>query len=182
MTLPLGVIEVTIGQPDELFDRLDPLPDISRHLDERVEQFIVHRAEEKRFDRYALIVRCPDARLSADEVAALSDAIRRYFSHRTEEESAKLSSLISEGRRDLVIGLLFLFICGMLGLLVVRVSPPALGLFVEQGLLILGWVALWRPVDVFLYELRPLRLRRNILGALSTMDVRVECSNEEQIS
>ena len=83
----------------------------------------------------------------------------------------KVQALARAGRRDLAIGIVFLFLCAVLGLITVRLSPPALGLFVEQGLLILGWVALWRPVDLFLYELRPLRVQRDILSSLSKIEV-----------
>jgi hypothetical protein len=59
------------------------------------------------------------------------------------------------------------------GLAALRFLPKPLGFFIEQGLLVLGWVALWRPVDILLYELRPLRKRRDLLAALSRAEVRL---------
>ena len=167
-------IDVVVGGPDELFERLDPTRDADRHLEEKVEQFIVHQAEEKRSAEYRLIVRIPDGTATASESAALASAIRHHFRHRAEEESSRLRALIVDGRRDVMIGLLFLFVCGAAALFAVRVLTPALGVFVEQGLLILGWVALWRPADLFLYDLRPIRRRRDLFAALSRMDVRFE--------
>ena len=167
-------IDVIVGSPDELFERLDPTPGADRHLEEKVEQFIVHQAEERRGAEYRLVVQIPDPTVSASEAAALAAAIGRHFSHRAKEESSRLRDLIVDGRRDVMIGLLFLFVCGAAALFAVRVLTPTLGLFVEQGLLILGWVALWRPADLFLYDLRPIRRRRDLFAALSRMDVRFE--------
>lgn len=166
-------IEVIVGRPDELFERLDPTPDADRHLQEKVEQFIVHQAEERGAE-YRLVVRIPDGTPSASEAAELAMSIGHHFRHRAEEESLRLRALIIDGRRDVLVGLLFLFVCGAAALFAVRVLPAALGIFVEQGLLILGWVALWRPADLFLYDLRPIRRRRDLLYVLSRMDVQFE--------
>ena len=166
-------IDVLVRSPDELFERLDPTPVADRHLEEKVEQFIIHQAEEKRSAEYRLVVRIPGT-ASAPDAAEIASAIGHHFRHRAEEESARLRALIVDGRRDVMIGLLFLFVCGAAALFAVRVLTPTLGVFVEQGLLILGWVALWRPADLFLYDLRPIRRRRDLFAALSRMDVRFE--------
>jgi hypothetical protein len=169
---PAGLIEVAIGEPDELFERLDRKTD--RHLAERVERFIVHQAEEKRVTKYTLVLRIAGGPLSAADEAALGKSIGRHFAHLAAEENARTRALMSAGRRDLAVGLLFLFVCGVLALFAVKVLPAAFGIFVEQGLLILGWVALWRPVDMFLYELRPLRHSRDLFLALSMMNVQID--------
>lgn len=167
-------IEVAVGDPDELFERLSPSPSRGgRHLDEGVERFILHRAQDGRAE-YSLVVGTSNAALDARNTAALADGIRAHFAHRAEEESLKIRALVTAGRRDIMIGLIFLFTCAVLGLIGTKFLPRALGLFVEQGLLILGWVALWRPVDLFLYELRPLRTHRAVLSALARMDVRFD--------
>ena len=166
-----GLIEISVGEPEQLFDRLDPTPTADRHLEEKVEQFVLHQAEENPRAEYRLIVRVREPADSPIDGTALAEAIRHHFRHRSDEESAKLRGLIRDGRRDVVAGLLFLFVCGVLGITAFRIFPPAIGIFVEQGLLILGWVALWRPADLFLYDLRPIRRRRDLLNALSTMHV-----------
>lgn len=176
----MGVIEVTVDGPNELFESLDRGTDWGRHLNERVEQFIVHRAEEQRLPKYMLVVRIPEVALSRSDSTALATGIRQHFVHRANEERAKVQTLIRDGKRDLMTGSVFLFVCGIVGLVGVNVLPRAIGLFLEQGLLILGWVALWRPVDLLLYELRPLRLRRDVLDALSKMDVRTEGRGERE--
>lgn len=166
-----GLIEVSVGEQDQLFEQLDPTPTVDRHLEEKVEQFVLHQAEENPCAEYRLIVLVREPADSRMDATALADAIRHHFRHRRDEESAKLRGLVRDGRRDVVVGLLFLFICGVLGITAFRIFPAAVGIFVEQGLLILSWVALWRPADLFLYDLRPIRRRRDLLDALARMDV-----------
>jgi hypothetical protein len=43
----------------------------------------------------------------------------------------------------------------------------------EQGLFILGWVALWRPLEIFLYDWWPLARRIRLLGRLSNATVEI---------
>ena len=41
-------------------------------------------------------------------------------------------------------------------------------------MLIIGWVAMWRPLEIFLYEWVPIRRRCRILAKLSEMPVVVQ--------
>jgi hypothetical protein len=43
----------------------------------------------------------------------------------------------------------------------------------RQGLVIAGWVAMWRPIQIFLYEWWPITRRRSMLHNLSRAQVRV---------
>jgi hypothetical protein len=43
-----------------------------------------------------------------------------------------------------------------------------------EGMLIIGWVAMWRPLEIFLYEWVPIRRRCRILSKLAEMPVIVQ--------
>ena len=43
----------------------------------------------------------------------------------------------------------------------------------REGLIIAGWVAMWRPIQVFLYDWWPIVRRRRMLQNLSRAQVRV---------
>jgi hypothetical protein len=45
---------------------------------------------------------------------------------------------------------------------------------IREGLLIGGWVAMWRPLEVFLYDWWPIRAEARLFDRLSTMPVRIE--------
>jgi hypothetical protein len=43
----------------------------------------------------------------------------------------------------------------------------------REGLVIAGWVAMWRPMEIYLYEWWPLRRRGKVFEKLSNMPVTV---------
>jgi hypothetical protein len=52
-------------------------------------------------------------------------------------------------------------------------NTSTLSSFFKEGLTIAGWVAMWRPIEIYLYEWWPLRRRGQILDKLSRMAVEV---------
>lgn len=67
--------------------------------------------------------------------------------------------------------------------LVLRALPPPIGLFVDQGLLIVGWVANWRRIEIVLYDWRPLWRDQKLFTALGRMEIgfrpfEAECSTQ----
>ena len=165
-------INLRVDDLSRLFEPFDASALVGRHLDERVEKFIIHRAQERPGATYALLIQYSRRGIARD--GDLSASIREHFAHCSAEVTTEIAALISEGTTDLLIGLSFLFLCALLGLTSEKLLPSPLGLFVEQGLLIIGWVALWRPLDLFLYELRPLRSRRVMMEGLAHADLQFE--------
>jgi hypothetical protein len=44
---------------------------------------------------------------------------------------------------------------------------------IREGVIIGGWVAMWRPIEIFLYEWWPIRDEARLFDRLSAMMVRV---------
>ena len=44
---------------------------------------------------------------------------------------------------------------------------------VKESLVVGGWVALWRPLEIFLYDWWPIRAEARLFDRLGEMDVRV---------
>jgi hypothetical protein len=72
-------------------------------------------------------------------------------SHHTHEQ---LRLLFGRGLISLLIGLAFLVACLSLRQLLVASVEPFMTIL-SEGLLILGWVAMWKPVEIFLYDWWP---------------------------
>lgn len=173
-----GLIELTLDKPTQLFHSFDPSPIGGRELDEKVEQFIVHSAQDNPAGRYNMLVHVADEALFRDDAHHLSKAIRGHFAHRRDEEARAIRSLLRQGRQALAIGIAFLFACGAAGIFASKALPPPVGSFVQEGLLIVGWVANWRPLEVFLYDWRPLRVRLKLYDALAQMTIKFRLSRE----
>ena len=53
--------------------------------------------------------------------------------------------------------------------------------FFAEGLIILGWVANWRPIEIFLYDWWPLAQRRQLYLRLAEAKVEVRSLREEEV-
>ena len=74
---------------------------------------------------------------------------------------------------SLLVGLSFLIGCFLVIELLVLKKPSWFPSFFKEGVTIAGWVAMWRPLEIYLYEWWPLRRRGQIFDKLSRMPVQV---------
>ena len=170
------VIEVRVAELRQLFNAIDPSPFRQRDLDPRAEEFIVDWASDLPMDKpWALVVHLDRPAGRADEAAALREAIHEYFGQRVVASRRKLRELFRRGRISLVIALAFLTASIAVGDAVAGyLGESRLGGVIREGFLIGGWVAMWRPLEVFLYDWWPIRAEGRLLQRLSTMPVRIE--------
>ena len=66
-----------------------------------------------------------------------------------------------------------LSLCILVGQLAVFLLGPATGALVREGLIILGWVANWKPFQTFLYDWIPIVRRQRLLRRLADAHVEV---------
>jgi len=169
------LIEVRVAELKQLFNAMDPSPFREKDLDPNAEQFIVGWAREVPRDVHlALLVYLDRPAGVPEEPAILRDAIREYFGHRAETSRRQLRQLLRLGRTSLAIGVVFLAVTIGLGNLIGHwLEGRQLGEILRESLLIGGWVAMWRPLEVFLYEWWPIRAEAALLDRLGAMPVRI---------
>jgi hypothetical protein len=165
-------IELRLRQLSQLFNELDPSPLVERDLSDDVESFIFEWATEaERGSRYRLVIHAPAATHGAFSSESVADAIGNYFGYMAERERIRNSRLLRDGRSALATGLVFLLLCTLASRAISASIPGTIGAAIAEGLVILGWVANWRPIEIFLYDWRPARRRATIYQALSEMEV-----------
>ena len=170
-----AIMEVHLADLQQLFNTIDPTPFRDRDLDSSVEEFIVEWARETPTDRpLALLVHLDRASSDTDEAAVVRDAMHMFFARRASATRGKLRRLLRYGRISLVIGL------AVLTLLIIaaqfvgrRTSDTGLGRVLHESLLIGGWVAMWRPLEVFLYDWWPIRAEARLFDRLAAMPVQL---------
>jgi hypothetical protein len=166
-------IEVRVERLSQLFDTLDPFPFRERDLDKDAEQYIVGWAQEfPRHQPLDIVIHVPECELKNEYANELSYAFSRYFNYRAEIVGRDLNELFRIGRLSLLIGLTVLAVC----VLVSRTATAVLGSgnisrFAEESLIILGWVANWKPIEIFLYDWWPLARRRDLYRRLAAATV-----------
>jgi hypothetical protein len=170
-----ALIEVHVADLKQLFHSLDPTPFRERDLDPRAEEFIVGWARELSSDRrFALVVHVDRDVPSADRIKVLHDAVRDYFAERAVQTRRRLRQLFQVGRTSLLIGLVFLAISIVSGDLAAGIlADTRFAGIARESLLIGGWVAMWRPLEIFLYDWWPIRAEARMFDRLSAMAVRV---------
>ena len=169
------LVELDLREVRQLFNSLDPAPFLEKDLDDAAEEYIVDAVRELGPRRRAkLAIHVPASGLAGENAHSIAEAIHHYFDYRARHASDDLRQLLGQGLISLVIGLAFLFVClwfrQMLG-----DAPQQSGKAIfAEGLLIMGWVAMWRPIEVFLFDWWPIQRRQRLFRHIGAMPIQLK--------
>jgi hypothetical protein len=168
-------IEMRLARLAQLFNSLDPSPFRERDLDADAEDYIIGSAEEiSRRRPLQLLIHLPANELPRGGTHEISEAVHNYFAYREVHQRRRLRRLFHDGQIALATGLMFLLCCTLLREVALSFSHGSVSEVAVEGTLIVGWVAMWRPLEIFLYDWVPIRRRCRILAKLAKMPVIVE--------
>lgn len=169
-------IQVRVENVSQLFDTLDPYPFPERDLDRDAEEYIVGWARELPRDQpITIVIHVPTAELSKHDPQLLAEALNRYFEYRAGIVTRDLNELFRVGRTALLIGLAVLGFCLTAAQFASRrLGDTPFNRFIQESLVILGWVANWKPIEIFLYDWLPLVRRRNLYRRLAQAKVQLK--------
>jgi hypothetical protein len=167
-------IELSLRDVEQLFNTMDPSPFHEKDLDDDAAEFILSWAQEyQRPEPVDLIVHLEKLPDGHNAQRLVEDAVHHYFAYRARLNELEFKRLMKQGRLSLLVGLSFLAICFLVIEVAALRNPSTFWSFFQEGLTIAGWVAMWRPLEIYLYEWWPLRRRGQILDKLSRMTVEV---------
>jgi hypothetical protein len=169
----VGTIEVQVDRVAQLFHTLDPFPFRERDLDREAEEYILGWARElPKREPIKIVIHLPASEAASQSAQEIAKAFARYFDERAKFLGSDLKELFRTGRYSLMIGLCVLAVSIAVSQLLARTFNNAdFGRFLSEGLIILGWVANWRPIEIFLYEWWPLVRRRRLYRRLAAAKV-----------
>lgn len=168
------LIEVHVAELRLLFNPIDPSPPQQKDLERRVEEFIVDRARSAKHDTRLALQVDVDNPGPAEEASTVGAAVRDFFRERSVSASRRLKQLFRVGRTSLLIGLAFLAVAVTVASILDRMlGGIPVGTLIRETLVIGGWVAMWRPLEIFLYDWWPIREERKLYDRMSVMPVRV---------
>jgi hypothetical protein len=167
------LIELKLRDVHQLFNSMDPSPFNEKDLDQDAEEFILSWAlEHPSHGSLKLVVhlaQLPDG----DAKTLVENAVHHYFAYKAELNWREFKLLLREGRLCLLIGVTFLALCVSLAELLAQTGQgPWLQVF-RESLTIGGWVAMWRPLEIYLYRWWPLRKLGRVYRKLAQMEVEV---------
>jgi hypothetical protein len=168
---PNACIDVKLATWRQLFDSRDPAPFRERDLDDDAAKYLVACYREVRKAPTKVVLHIGESERQAPAAGMLAESIHSYFAAERELNRAEIRTTIRRGQVWLVAGALFLTLCVLGAQLAAAPGPWRQSL--REGLTIIGWVAMWRPVDLLLYSWWPLRDLDRLYRELATIAVEV---------
>jgi len=171
-----GIIEVRVRELAQIFNSLDPSPFHERDLDDDAEEYIVGWAREFPEDApLSIVVHLPEAEARKAEERGLKAALANYFSERASMQQRDLNELFRIGWRYLSIGVPVLVICLVASQLArAHLGSGPIASAIAESLILVGWVANWKPIETFLYDWWPLKRRRDLYRRLAKAAVEIK--------
>jgi hypothetical protein len=171
-----GRMELSLRRIEQFFNSLDPAPFAERDLDAHAESYLVSWAQELPRDTPL------DLTLHLQEPPTgpegwVEAAVQHNFAERERFQRIELRRLLRQGRTSLMIGVTFLAVCLYLSQWLLRATSDGLvGGLMRESFTVAGWVAMWRPMQTYLYDWWPMAAQIRLYRRMSQMPVRVSCS------
>lgn len=167
-------IDVHLESSRQLFDNRDPAPFRERDLDEHAVEYLVSAVQELPPKvEPAIILWIAEGhppRIAAEHLVA---AVRAHFAHEIERLDRQVRQHLRLGHLFLVVGLSALVVFLSLAELTLTMAAGHLRQILREGLVITGWVAMWRPLEVLLYDWWPLVQQRKLARRMLEVPVTV---------
>jgi hypothetical protein len=175
------LIKLHVRSVEQLFNPLDHSPLPERDLDAEAEQYIVGAARELDARRpLAIILHLPERAAKHRSARDIPEGLHHYFRYRSAQAAIDLRELFRVGRQSLCIGLCVLGVTVIVNQAAKHyLADSALGSLIAESFFIVGWVANWRPIEIFLYDWWPIKRRRDLLARLAVAPVELRFEAED---
>lgn len=168
-----GPIELRLRDVSQLFNTLDPFPFRERDLSQDAIQYIVEWAQELPKDRPIQIAVHVPAGASQSVQNDVASAIAASFAAMERSETRAIRQLFRDGRRAFLIAIPVLAVSFLLAWKLSHDLEGPFSRILPESFVIIGWVVLWRPVEMCLYDWLPLVRRRSLYRRLAAATVAV---------
>jgi hypothetical protein len=163
-----AAIEIRLENLSQLFDTMDPYPfrerDLSKEADEYIRESVGDLPSTALIN---IVVHLPEEEAQTESARSLGQALHRFFAYREQMLTRELKELFRVGRKALLVSIAILFACSALAQsLSVLFERSFVARHLQEGLTILGWVANWGPMEIFLFDWWPIVKRRNVYRRL----------------
>lgn len=172
-------IDLRLEHLHQLADPRDPSPLARRDLHPDAEHYILDACRElPPQDPVALNLWLPAHENSEGVAERARHAVCFHFAWQAEHSQRRLREHLHQARNASLLGLGFMAVCMLLHNLIATLDN-LLAQTLAEGLMVIGWVALWRPVEMYLYDWWPLRRECRLFERLSRMPVTLHFTRGE---
>jgi hypothetical protein len=172
--VPAPEFAIRLSSIDALFFDFDARPVADRALNDEVHEHLLDEWEGLRDQRpTTLVVYAPESERPHTDEQAVCAAITGDL-QASREPLRRAGPLSRRERLELWIGIVFFLasIAASTGL--DRLTNDVIVQGVGQGLVLVGWVALWRPAEHFVTQVVPHYFNRKRYAEFADVDVRID--------
>lgn len=145
----VATVSIRVRKLSQLFNSLDPSPFWDRDLDARAAEFIEEEFEDKRSaGEWRLHVHAEEG---AAVAADLQPAIEHHYQRMATSARHRMREHLWLGQLALLGGVAIFLASMTLRSVVAGLLPGATPRMLDEGLIILAWLALWRPAEALVY-------------------------------
>lgn len=164
---------------EQLFDTDAPVPTEFIELDNDVLDFFTTmiRRHHKDCREFRLVVKLPEKELLEVEPfmrTSVDLTLKGYFLSREKWINERLHEHFEDAWKMFGFGFAFMLACTLLRTYLAPEEVHSLMSSFREGLLIIGWVALWKPVEELLFNWGPLKRELLVWKKLARMEMKVE--------
>jgi hypothetical protein len=170
------LIELEMNSIKQLYNTFDPSPFFERDLDEDAEDYIISSVHDIAMKKpLTLVFHVPSAEASVLKPDDIAVGIHKHFHNKEEAERRELRLTMRRGRISLLIGLVFLVLCITIErFLAAFIAEKVFIDIIKEGFLICGWVAMWRPIQIYLYDWWPILQNIRVFRKLRRIKVEIK--------
>jgi len=168
----IHLIEIKIKNINQLFNSLDPSPFLEKDLDDDAFEYIVSSVSEHPLKtKQRIILYLPKTNRKKVSEVEIKRSIHNYFEYKMILAERGIKLKLREGQFSFIVGLTFLITCLLVGEYIQSLGQNTWTYIAFEGLLIGGWVAMWKPISDILYEWWPIWKEKKIFRKISEMDI-----------
>ena len=163
-----SVIILHVKRPQDILLRSVILSSAKRLLTPTVEEFLIEEAEglDTR-DDITLLVKSEERQPTRE--AEITDIIHKHFAYRSRKAKMSVKKIVRLGWTSLLVSFGFLILMFLMVFAITTFLPEnTIVETLREVFIILGWVALWRPADLLLFDWRPFRRKGKLLKGWRT--------------
>lgn len=165
-------IDMVAKSARQLFDMRDPSPYRERDLDDDAVEYLLSSAREiGRRAKLRVVISIDGERDPVLTEEVIVEAVRAHLTYERDRQVRKVRELLARGRRFLVVGATALVVLLSAAELTKMLPISHLSEILREGLMITGWVAMWRPLELLLYEWWPHVEQRRVVDAVLAGEV-----------
>jgi len=176
-------IDIRLKTSRQLFDTRDPAPFRERELDAHAVTYITDSVQEIPRDRpLRVVLMLTEEADGSPPPDDLAEALRAHFAYERASVQRHLREHVRRGQFTFVVGVCVLLVFITLAELTAALPAGHARGVLREGLVITGWVAMWRPLDVLLYDWWPMVAARRRIDRVLAADVAVRLAPDSPAS